>query len=169
MKERIFVLLMTLVMLLSMAACHHDKEDASAGGKETSSTTVAERPTQTAEKKDNAKEDIQDISKDLKKTDSKKTEDSNKISFVTDNTTVVFYHEGQKITGHEIMVDYGSADVAKAAYEAIKMSGAYDTNEIKDISLKGQYMIFTYAASEYQGYTLDEVREMAANTQEALK
>lgn len=84
------------------------------------------------------------------------SDDSKYVFKTDDNTTGIFYHNGNEITGYEIRVTYDShelAEIAKAEY--LKES---EDEDIKSINVSGNELIVQYGPKEYEDLTLDAIK-----------
>ena len=84
--------------------------------------------------------------------------DDHKIVFkqVT-GSYLVFYYEGNQITGYETYLDYEDSTTASVAVDIIKNDHENYQN-VKSVSQKGQYVVVEYNENEYSAYSLDDVK-----------
>ncbi|HPZ00688.1 MAG TPA: hypothetical protein PLS28_04390 [Clostridiales bacterium] len=149
MKRKILIVLLALVLLFSFAGCSCKSKKA---------------------QEKEAVESTEDIIKQqdaLKDGEVKLVEEDGKLCYLSDAATIVFYYEGDKITGHEMYVDYNDADTAKMAYQAIEQV-CQESDDYESVSLKGNYVIMKYAKSEYDGMTVAQVKEEYKNFKQMM-
>ena len=91
--------------------------------------------------------------------------DSKKIVFQNGSSMMVFYYEGDKITAHYDYVDYGKEENAKAALKIYKK----DNNLIKDVSIKGKYLIIEYRENEYDSMKASDIKNAYSYLKEVKK
>ena len=72
--------------------------------------------------------------------------DDTKYVYESDNTTHVFYYEGDTITAYHTYVNYKEEELAKYAYDAVTQE-TLDT--VENYYVKGKYLVFEYKESEY--------------------
>ncbi len=99
--------------------------------------------------------------------------DNDKIELYSDNTKMVFqngtsslvyYYEGDKITGYHAYIDYGNAATANYVLSML------DKDEsIAKAYTKGRYVVIEYAESEYENTTTDEIRLLYSYLEEVQK
>ena len=83
--------------------------------------------------------------------------DDTKYVFKTDeNTTGIFYHNGDKITGYEVRVDCKTQEVAELTKEEYLAES--EDEDIKSINVEGNYLIVEYGPEEYKDLTLDAIK-----------
>ena len=70
---------------------------------------------------------------------------------------LVYFYEGDKITGAKIYYEFKDNDSAKKAYESLT-NGATDEEKSR-VELNGKYVIVTTVASEYENMTATQVKE----------
>ena len=117
------------------------------------------------------KENTEEAEKVVNNTTSNTTEevkkDVEKIELYSDDTKIVFkqvngsylvfYYEGDSITGYETYLDYEDTTTASVAYTVLKADhSAYEN--VEEILQKGQYVIIKFNNDAYSGYTLEEVK-----------
>lgn len=100
--------------------------------------------------------------------DNKEDEEDYKIDLYSDNTKMVFdfsgvykivyYYNGDKITGLEYYFDYQDKSTAKYAVTAIKSQYEAEDN-IKSVEQKGQYVIVKFTEEEYKDTTVEEIKQ----------
>ncbi len=95
--------------------------------------------------------------------------DDTKIVFKqANNSSIVFYYEGNTITGYELYLNYEDPTTASVAYTVLqKDHSAYEN--VESISQKGQYVIIKYNNDAYSGYTLEEVKMTYAALEQVTK
>lgn len=109
---------------------------------------------------DKNKENNNDASKDtlIAKTIKNLYTDEEKLVYdVSGIYKLVFYYSGNEITGLQHFYEYEDETKAKAKYELDK-EDLKNNISIKEISLNGKYVVYTMAAGEYEGTTVDEVK-----------
>ena len=101
----------------------------------------------------NQKEDITEkITNNLYTDDKRLVYDNNGIY------KLVFYYADDTITGLEHYYIYADTTAAKEQYEKDKEQYKYNTS-IKEITLKGKYIIYTMAEDEYKDKTVNEIKD----------
>ena len=81
---------------------------------------------------------------------------------------LVFYYDGNKITGYETYLDYEDEETASVAYEVLKEDhSAY--NNVKNIKQNGQYVVIEYNEIEYAAYSLDDIKRINSALEEVKK
>ncbi|MBQ7667970.1 MAG: hypothetical protein IJS47_01415 [Clostridia bacterium] len=91
--------------------------------------------------------------------------DDHKMVFKNlDNSDLVFYYEGDKITGFEAYFEYSDAATAKFAASYIEKG---DT--VKDVYVKGKYVVVVYNESEYEDLTTESVRTVYSYLEQVQK
>ena len=73
-----------------------------------------------------------------------------------DITRVVYYYNGDKVTGVRVFYDYDSEEEAKEANEFVVLS---DKDWTTGKKLNGKYIIFEVERSQYNNLTTDMVRD----------
>ena len=71
---------------------------------------------------------------------------------------MVFYYEDDKITGLEHYYEYKDEKEAKEKYEEDKETLKNNTS-IKDIILSGKYVVYVLSGDQYEGKTVQEVKD----------
>lgn len=85
--------------------------------------------------------------------------DDTKYVFKTDeDTTGIFYHNGNEITGYEVRVDCHTHELAEEAKTEYLAESAEEDEDIKDIRIDGSYLIVEYGPEEYKDLTLDAIK-----------
>ena len=82
------------------------------------------------------------------------SDDSKYIINVTDNTRGIYYHDGEKITGYEIRIEYDSAELAEQARQTYNQE---DGDNIKSIKVDGNELIVEFGPEEYEKTSLKDV------------
>lgn len=83
--------------------------------------------------------------------------DDTKFVFKTnENTTGIYYHNGNDIIGYEVRVDYETSELANAAKLAYN---DYEEDDVESVSVNGKTLIVTFKKEAYQGTTLDEIKQ----------
>lgn len=108
--------------------------------------------------KDKDKEDTQ--KNQIEKTIENLYTDDNKL--VYDNggiyKIVFYYNKDNEITGLEHYYEYKDEKTAEEQYNKDKEEFKNDAS-IKNISLSGKYVIYTFVGEQYEGKTVNEVKE----------
>lgn len=85
--------------------------------------------------------------------------DDNKLVYNNgDVYKMVFYYEDDKITGLEHYYEYKDEKEAKEKYEEDKETLKNNTS-IKDIILSGKYVVYVLSSDQYEGKTVQEVKD----------
>lgn len=85
--------------------------------------------------------------------------DDNKLVYNNgDVYKIVFYYEDDKITGLEHYYEYKDEKEAKEKYEEDKETLKNNTS-IKDIILSGKYVVYVLSGDQYEGKTVQEVKD----------
>ena len=82
------------------------------------------------------------------------SDDSKLVYRSTDNTDLVFYHEGEKITGYETYITYEDSAAATLALNLLDK----EDESIKNAYTRGKYLIVEYDESVYKDLTASAVR-----------
>lgn len=106
-------------------------------------------------------------SKKENKTNETKNEDDD-IKLVSDDTKIVFnvqdvyyliyYHNGNEITGLEHIYDYQDEETAKYVGAAIK-TGYLEQEDVEKAEIKGTKLRIVYKKSAYEGETLESIKQ----------
>ena len=91
--------------------------------------------------------------------------DSKKIVFENGSSKMVFYYDGEKITAHFDYVDYGKEEMAKQALKIYKKDNAL----VKNVSVKGKYLIIEYQDSEYSSMKTSDIKKAYSYLKEVKK
>ena len=70
---------------------------------------------------------------------------------------MVYYYSGDDITGVKVYYEYANADDAKAAYDALKEVGGFES--FKSVELDGKYLIMTSKESEYAELKASDIKQ----------
>ena len=90
--------------------------------------------------------------------------DNTKMVFQNGTSSLVYYYEGDKITGYHAYIDYENAATANYVLSML------DKNEsIAKAYTKGRYVVIEYAESEYENTTTDEIRLLYSYLEEVQK
>ena len=134
MKRKIFICLLVFTLCFMMVGC----------GK-------------TVEEIDDTN-DVQDndvTTETLEEDDVKLYSDNTKYVFEYANTKYVFYYSGDKITAYQTYVNYESASTARAVRTALKKE---DYPGLKNVSIKGKYLIFDWDESTYEDMSASDLK-----------
>lgn len=72
----------------------------------------------------------------------------------------VYYHDdGNEITGHESYYEFVDEETARAAFPDYEKMKAEDVDFIGDVKLDGKYIIMIATPRQYEGLTLEFVKE----------
>jgi len=83
--------------------------------------------------------------------------DSEKLIYNFNNLYhLIYYYEGNKITGLQYRYDYGSAELAALSKSILETD---NDPSIKSVVQDGRYIIVTYNEEEYKDMTVEEVKE----------
>lgn len=154
--KKILALLLALLMILSLAACS-SKDEPSNDDKtptvieETEDADDAEADPDEIESEDADVEVGDDFELNIK-------EDDQKIIWEVENTTIVYYHDGQDVTGYEAYIETSSAADAKVAIDVYQKNAEQD-DTIDEVSRKGKYIYIKYNKSGFEYVTYDELKE----------
>lgn len=93
--------------------------------------------------------------------------DDTKIVFnFNDVYNIVYYYEGNEITGMEYYYNYQTSEVA--AYAKAGIEASKDEN-VESVIQKGQYIIVKFNEKEYNDYTLEEIKQTYSYLEEVKK
>ncbi len=148
MKRNILVIALAFVLLFSFAAC-------SCGKNKSGSDTKGVTEKGTIDSTD----DVIAQQESLEDGEVKLVKDKDKLCYVSGAATIVYYYDGNKITGYEMYVDYGSEEAAKLAVQGLEDGQNAGDIGIDSITQNGSYVIIKYAESEYDGLTVKDVKE----------
>ena len=81
---------------------------------------------------------------------------------------LVFYYEGNQITGYELYLNYEDSTTASVAYSVLKQDHSAYSN-VKNVTQKGQYVIIEYDEAEYSAYSLEDVKRTYAALEQIQK
>lgn len=136
MKKKLLVGLFTIIICFALMGC--GKQEVLNNGGE---TKVENEP------QNNNSEEILNL-----------YSDDNKIVFnYTDVYYIIYYHEGEKITGLEYVYQYDNAETAKIAKTMLDSTYEEEDN-VKDVVIKGKYIIITFTEEAYKDETLESVK-----------
>ena len=85
------------------------------------------------------------------------TDDSKLVYKVGDVYKIVFYYENNEITGLEHYYEYENETVAQEHYNKDKEE-LRNNASIKNIYLSGKYVVYKLVGEEYEGKTVEEVK-----------
>ena len=142
MKKKLLISILIVIFCFTLVGCGKTKEESKETNTNASETTT-----------DNSNDSTNGSSSSDEEV--KLYSDNTKYVFEFSNTKYVFYYSGDKITAYHTYVDYNDSASAKAAYQLIKME---DYPEVKNITLKGKYIVFEWAESEYEDLTASNIR-----------
>lgn len=71
---------------------------------------------------------------------------------------IVFYFENDEITGLEHYYEYEDEKSAEAQYN-IDKENLKDDASIKNITLSGKYVVYTFVGEQYEGKTVQEIKD----------
>lgn len=86
------------------------------------------------------------------------TDDTKLVYNNNDLYKIVFYFEGNKITGVEHYYDYKTESDAKLQYEKDKETYKNNTT-IKTIKQVDKYVVYVMSDTEYEGKTVEQVKK----------
>ena len=87
------------------------------------------------------------------------TSNGNMYSFnVADNATAIYHHDGEKITGYEVHVEYETAEDAQLAKNANDYT---DEDDVESITVDGSTIIVKFKPSAYEDTTLEDIQQTA--------
>lgn len=136
MKKKLLVGLFTIIICFALVGCGKEEVLNNEGG------TTGENELQN----NNSEENINLYS------------DDNKIVFnYMDVYYITYYHEGEQITGLEYVYKYDNSETAKIAKTMLDSTYAEDSN-VKDLVVKGKYIIITFNEEAYKDETLEDVK-----------
>ena len=92
--------------------------------------------------------------------------DDTKYVYESDNTTHVFYYEGDTITAYHTYVNYKEEELAKYAYDAVTQDMK---EEIDKYYVKGKYLVFEYKESAYSNLELSKLDKTYAYMKKIVK
>ncbi len=86
------------------------------------------------------------------------SEEDNKIVFKqSDIMTAIYYHDGEKLTGYEVYIDYESPELAAAA--KAEAEADVEADQAESITIEGNRLHVVFKEEAYQDTSLDEVRQ----------
>ena len=163
--KKIFISIMSFLLVFSLTGCGKEKvneENNQNNFKEVESPKTTNDVEKVDETANSSSENLSGVN-EFKALYS----DQNKMVFeYTDNSKIVFYHNGTKITGYELYYNYEDAATANLAKQTIKSE---DSEDIKDVRVEGSMIIVTYAESTYKDLTLEDVRTVYSYLKEVTK
>lgn len=136
MKKRLLVVFL-IIVCFTLVGCGTDK-----------------KLVENNDKNDSKTEKKSDVSNNSSNDEIELYSDSTKIVFKKDNSKMVYYYSGEKVTKYEVYLDYGNAATAKIMLEQLEDND--DT--IKKKYIKGKYLVIEYAESEYEDLTVSDIR-----------
>lgn len=108
--------------------------------------------------KENTTETKRDYEKETKEVEALFNTDDTKLVYNSNNLfNIVFYYKGNSITGLEHYYKYSSGEEADKKADELKKQ--FENNTSFKVSSKGIYVIYTYDESEYNGKTVQEIKE----------
>ncbi len=150
MKRNLLIIALAFALLFSFAACSCGKNNSSSDTK-----GVTEKGTI------DSTDDVISQQESLEDGEVKLVKDKDKLCYVSDTATMVYYYEGNEITGYEMYVDYGSEEAAGYAVQGLEESNEAGDESlgIESITQDGTYVIIKYDKSQYEGLTVKDVKE----------
>ena len=92
--------------------------------------------------------------------------DDTKIVFANAGGRIVYYYEGDTITGYRVYLDYGDNATAKFALANLDWQ---EDETIKNAFAEGKYVVVEYSESEYENQTVTDVRALYSYLEEIQK
>lgn len=140
--EKLFAILLISIISVSLTGCGQKNNDDAIDEKENNK--------QNSEEKNNKNET-----------------DEEEVSLYSDDTKIVFnaggvyylvyYHDGENITGLDYVYSYPDVDTAKFTETMLKAS--YDgNNSVNSVERKGKQIKISFNETGYQGLTVEEVK-----------
>ena len=138
--KKIFLILLSFLMLISLNGCNSDNNE-----------------------KDNVsdKQETKDDTIEL-------FSDDTKIVFnFYDTYKLVFYHENNKITKGEMVYELDSVEAATAS--ALVLEKNKETSNVDKVTQNGKYIFCTLNPKEYEGLTLEDIKQTYSTLEEIKK
>ena len=92
--------------------------------------------------------------------------DNTKYVFEFGSVRYVFYYKGDKITGQETYIDYGSSEMAEMAEKLLKTE---DLESVEKHYVKGKYLVLVYNKSAYENLTVSDIKDAYSYMSEVTK
>ena len=147
MKRNVLIIALAFALLFSFAACSCSKNKSSDTKGVTEKATI------------DSTDDVISQQESLEDGEVKLVKDKDKLCYVSGAATIVYYYDGNDITGYEMYVNYGSDEAAEMAVQGLEESNEAGDIGIDSITQNGSYVIIKYAKSEYEGLTVKDVKE----------
>ena len=90
--------------------------------------------------------------------------DDTRIVFSTDQGLIIFYYEGNKITGYHVYFDYEDNETATYALSTLEKD-----EEVEKMYVRDKYLVFEYKESAYEYLTLEDVKKSYSYLEEVKK
>lgn len=132
MKKKLFLTLLSFILIFSLTACGDKTEEEDNTNEETENTSTVG--------------DLDDV---------ELYSDDAKYVFELANTKYVFYYSGNTITGYETYVGYDTKEAASIAYAALRTQ---DLESVDKYYLKGKYIVFKWKESEYADLSVEDIK-----------
>ena len=141
--KKYLLIIIALCLTVSLAGCGDKKEEANNGGE-------TKQP-ETNDNTDNEEEVVEDIPAMIE--DYELYSDDTKLVFKDGSTYKIYYYSGKKVTGYQTYTDYGTSEDANSALLNLQKD-----KTMKDVYVKGQYLVIEYAESQYKNLNPTELR-----------
>ncbi len=153
------LILLALVLCLSLVGCGEKKENEDVrpvDEVETNSDEEIDYENMTFEDIINSipeedRKEAQEALEDVKAT----SEDGKYIFTSSDNSQVIYYHDGTNITGYEIRVSYETKEEAELAQDLPEIT---EDEEIESTRIDGTTLIIKYKPSAYEFTSLEDIQ-----------
>ena len=177
MKRKVLVLaVLSLVMCLLLTGCGKKEEEKKENTNKENQSAITNNentpePKKTAEpnnnennennENNNSNENNQNNNGQTENNEQKVKLSTDDKRFVIDTPQgkIVINHEGEKITGYYLYVNYIDEASAKAALEVAKQQYGSELN-IKKIYTEDNYVVFEYVEEEYEGISYSDLKSL---------
>lgn len=173
MKRKILLLtVLSLVMCLALTGCGKKEEEKKNNSNNENQTAITNNENNAEPKnteEPNNKENNQNTTDNENNNNTntvnddimnvKLTTDDKRLVIDTPQGKIVITHEGEKITGSYLYVNYVDEATAKAAAELLKQENK-DEQNIKSIKVEGTYVVVEYVEEEYEDISFSDLQSL---------
>lgn len=155
MKKKLLLVLIALLFVGVLTGCKKDKTNEVENKTEENNTVVdpAQKEAEDAILKEQQK-NLESNYNNYK--DIEVGQDDTKIVFQNGNSKVVYYYEGNNITGYETYTNFATSDVANFALQGMN---ANTNANIEKAYVSDTALVVVYKKSAYENRTLEDVKK----------
>ena len=154
--RKFLLLALSIAICIFLVACGGQKEEPLNNSKISTNNDGQEAISNEASKNNSTYEEELEKTKEAVQEMELYSDDTKYVFKTDENTTGIFYHNGNEITGYEVRVEcetHELAELAKAEYLSES-----EGEDIKSVKTDGNYLIVDYGPEEYKDLTLDAIK-----------